>query len=182
MTARTRTANAATRLAAGIAITTASMTAAGAQGLPGGASSLTETHGDWTVTCQNVSEGDGIRSACTMSQQQRNQQNQRAIAVELVPSEDGVRGALVLPFGVAVTETVTLAVDEESLGNPRSFSTCLPVGCVVPVTITTESVDRMKVGTTLAVTARPIEGETFTLRVSLDGFTSALDRSTELTQ
>ena len=182
MTAPSTLANATRRIAIGIAITLATVTAVGALGLPGGASSLTETHGDWTVTCRNVSEGESARPACTMSQQQRNEQNQRAIVVELVPTDDGVRGVLVLPFGVAVTEAVAFAVDEESLGDPRSFSTCLPVGCVVPVTIATEGVDRMKAGTMFDVTARPIDGERFTLQVSLSGFTNALNRSIELTR
>ncbi|MEP6565298.1 MAG: Invasion associated locus B family protein, partial [Mesorhizobium sp.] len=47
--------------------------------LPGGASALSETHGDWTVNCQIT----GTVKACSLSHQQFNKQtNQRLLAIE----------------------------------------------------------------------------------------------------
>ena len=54
--------------------------AADAPQLPGGASALSETHGDWTVNCQI----SGTNKVCSLSHQQFNKQsNQRLLAIEL---------------------------------------------------------------------------------------------------
>ena len=151
-----------------------------AAGLPGGASSLSETHGDWAVICRAIGEGDQAKPGCSLSQQQTNNQKQLAIAIELAPADDGVRGALVLPFGVAVTKTVQTDVDKTPLGAPRGFSTCLPAGCIVPLVVSDEEVNQMKAGSTLNVTATTVDNAAFTLSVSLNGFTSALERTREL--
>ena len=127
-----------------------------AAGLPGGASSLSETHGDWTVSCSMTGEGEQARPGCSLSQQQTNRQKQLAIAIELAPVDDGVSGALVLPFGVAVTKTVQTDVDKTPLGELRDFSTCLPAGCIVPMMVSAEEVDQMKAGSTLNVTATTV--------------------------
>ena len=173
-----------TRTVAGLAGAVMALCAAGttatAAGLPGGASSLSETHGDWTVTCRMAGEGDQAKPACSLSQQQTNRQKQLAIAIELAPADDGARGALVLPFGVAVTKTVQTDVDKTPLGAPRTFSTCLPAGCIVPLAVSAQEVDQMKAGSTLNVTATTADNAAFTLSVSLNGFTSALERTREL--
>ena len=176
-TGRTRTVAA---LAGAFMAICAAGTNAVAAGLPGGASSLSETHGDWTVTCRMTGKSEPVKPGCSLSQQQTNRQKQRAIAIELAPVDGGVHGALVLPFGVAVTKTVQTDVDKTPLGEPRAFSTCLPAGCIVPLTISPEGVDQMKAGSKLNVAATSVDGAEFTLPISLDGFTSALERTREL--
>ena len=105
--------------------------AALAQGLPGGASTLNETHGDWTVVC-SAAEGP---PRCVMSQTQvGGESRQRVLTVELRATEgDAVGGVLVLPFGLNLDDGVSLAIDDAASFGSLRFSTCLPVGCLVPL-------------------------------------------------
>lgn len=68
--------------------------------LPGGASTLTETHGDWVVGCQIVSADNGQLRQCSISQRQMTQQGQQILSVGLgLHEEGGMAGTVVLPFG-----------------------------------------------------------------------------------
>src|SRR5690606_21603663 len=82
-----------------------------AGGLPGGASSIQETFGAWTVSCRIVE----ARKACTFSQARGNQQTgQRSLAIELKPPAEGkTEGVLVLPFGLSLAAGIKLALDEK---------------------------------------------------------------------
>lgn len=155
---------------------------AAAQGLPGGASSLNETHGDWTVAC-TVPEG-AVR--CAVSQVQVNGENrQRVLSVELAATEGGnaASGALVLPFGLALEQGVVLSIDEGEALPPLRFSTCLPVGCLVPLAFDRDTVAAMRAGTALkAKAAANTNGQELSFSISLAGFTSALARAAELTK
>lgn len=152
-----------------------------AQGLPGGATSLNETHGDWTVAC-TTPEGN-VR--CAVSQVQINNQNrQRVLSVELAAAESGnaANGTLVMPFGLALDQGVVLSIDEGELMPPLRFSTCLPAGCVVPLTFSADAVAAMRAGTALkAKAAANGSGQDVNFSISLSGFTSALTRAAELT-
>ena len=66
----------------------------GGQGLPGGASSLQETHGDWRVAC---AQQNG-KKVCAFSQQQTDKDTrQLVLAVELnAPAADRAEGTLIL--------------------------------------------------------------------------------------
>lgn len=152
-----------------------------AQGLPGGATSLNETHGDWTVACTTP---EGI-VRCAVSQVQINNQNrQRVLSVELTATEGGnaANGTLVMPFGLALDQGVVLSIDEGEFLPPLRFSTCLPAGCVVPLTFNADAVTAMRAGTALkAKAAANGSGQEVNFSISLSGFTSALTRAAELT-
>lgn len=147
--------------------------------LPGGASSLTESHGDWQVLCK--APEDAVR--CSLSQTQaRGEDRRRLLAVELT-SDDGrqVSGTLVLPFGLKLDAGVELAVDEDGARDALRFSTCLPDGCLVPLLFDKSTVAALRAGETLIVTAVANSGEQeVVFSISLAGFSSALDRVTEL--
>ncbi len=153
--------------------------AAAAVQLEGGASALTEVHGDWTVTCQVINN----KKACSFAQQQVDSTTkQRLLALEL-SSQDGqtATGALALPFGLLLASGVTLSIDDAKLGESYPFRTCLPVGCLVALTFAKPAIESLKAGTVLKVsgttsdTNQPIE---FTL--SLKGFSGALGRTSTL--
>ncbi|MGE0627701.1 MAG: invasion associated locus B family protein [Hyphomicrobiaceae bacterium] len=152
---------------------------AGAETLPGGASSLQETYGSWTVSCR-IADG---RKLCSHSQVRGNQQTgQRNFAIELKPPRDGkTDGVLVLPFGLALGAGVKLTLDDKALGQTIPFSTCVPSGCLVPVSFPAAAIAAIKKAKALSATATPAgssEPAVFTL--SLDGFTAAHARITEL--
>ncbi|WP_244467883.1 invasion associated locus B family protein [Nitratireductor soli] len=151
-----------------------------AQGLPGGATSLNETHGDWTVGCRTA-EG-AVR--CAMTQTQVSGENrQRILAVELAAAEGGnaASGVLVLPFGLRLDSGVRLAIDETSPREPLRFSTCLPAGCIAPLVFDAATVTALKAGTAVSVTVTANDsGQELAFSISLSGFSSALNRIAEL--
>jgi len=152
-----------------------------AQGaLPGGASSLQETYGDWTVSCV---QGEGPQ--CRLVQQQNQQNGQRVLAIELISANDGksATGTLVLPFGLELDAGVTLQVDDKPAEAPRRFSTCLPAGCIVPLTFEGGSLAALRAGGTLKTTAKAVNSDqVITLPISLQGFSGAFDRVAALTR
>lgn len=147
-------------------------------GLPGGASTLNETHGDWFVTCAVQTQADGSKiKLCAFSQQQvAGQSRQRALAIELRPEGDSVKGALVLPFGLALQKGVTYQLDEGAVGAVQTFRTCLPAGCLIDIAFDARTVESLKVGDVLKVKATADGGQEMTFSVSLTGFSSAYDR------
>ena len=168
-------------IAAGLSTPLMAQEAATPSLLPGGASSLTETHGDWTISCQVVAPDEASERVCVMGQRQTNAQGQQVLAIELLPSPDGLEGALVLPFGLAVIQPVTLTIDE---GEPitASFSTCIPAGCVVPIEAGSDTLAAMRAGSVMTVAAFTAEGQTLELPVSLTGLAAATNRIEALVQ
>lgn len=147
--------------------------------LPNGAASVSEVYGDWTVNCAIADKS----KRCGFSQEQGNSQTgQRLFAIDLQPSADGqTNGVLLLPFGLKLDDGVKLKLDEQNLGQGARFSTCLPTGCLVPISFPTVATDAMKKGEKLIITAmRNGGGEAPTFTVSLNGFTTAMSRVAEL--
>lgn len=147
--------------------------------LPGGASSIQETYGAWSVSCR-LAEG---RKVCSFSQVRGNQQTgQRSFAIELrAPSDGKTDGVLVLPFGLALAAGVKLTLDEKPLGQPVPFTTCVPDGCIAPVSFPTVATDAMKKAKEMAIIVTPSNNpEPITFSVALDGFAAAQARIGEL--
>lgn len=164
----------------GLALLIGGASAGAAQGLPGGASSLNETHGDWTVVCTTAQET--VR--CAIAQNQVGGENrQRVLAVELLAAEGGTsaNGMLVLPFGLKLDDGVRLALDEAEPFQTLRFSTCMPTGCLVPLVFDADAVSALRAASVLALKANANDtGQEVALSVSLNGFTSALARAAEL--
>ena len=149
--------------------------AQGAAALPNGANALNETFSDWQVVCRTEEKG----KACAMVQQQRKQDtNQLVLAMELTGFADaGVAGTFVLPFGFRLADGVTLGVDEDNKLAPLAFSTCLPVGCIVPFRFGAVEVAALKKGKAINLSANANDsGNAVALSVSLNGFSSAVER------
>jgi invasion protein IalB len=152
-------------------------------GLPGGASNLNESHGDWAVTCAVVKQNGAPGKVCVLSQQQTTgQSGQRVLAVELRPQESTVDGTLVLPFGIALDKGVALQIDDGPALSPLRFRTCLPGGCVVDLRFDAKILPLLRKGTSLKIKAIADGGKETQLAVSLKGFPSALDRTIALSQ
>jgi invasion protein IalB len=147
--------------------------------LPNGASAINESYGDWTVDCRIV-EG---QKQCVLSQAQGNSQTgQRIYAIELRTPRDGkTEGTILMPFGVKLDSGAILKLDDKDLGQGLRFSTCVPQGCLLPVSFPTVATDAMRKGTKLVVaTLNMSSGEAITFNISLNGFNAALDRIAQL--
>ena len=150
------------------------------QTLPGGASQVQETHGDWRVTC---AQQNGQR-VCTLSQQLTDQSSRQLVmGIELkTTATDTAEGTLVMPFGLSVDKPVTLQVDEGGPAMTRSFRTCVPVGCLVALTLEPGTVSALRKGSALNVKAIADGGKEAAFKLSLTGFSSALDRTAALSK
>jgi invasion protein IalB len=148
--------------------------------LPGGATSLRETHGDWVVACTSISQQTKI---CGVSQQQADTRSgQRVVAVEVaVPAGDATKVTLALPFGVLLEKGVVVQVDDGPASSPFAFKTCLPVGCIVEITLNKQNIETWRKGTALKFkTIAADSGNEVPFTLSLKGFPAAVDRATAL--
>jgi invasion protein IalB len=151
-----------------------------APALPGGASSVQETYQDWRVTC---AQREGANPTCAMSQTQANQKGQRVLAIELTTADSGktIHGNLVLPFGLLLDAGAALQVDAGKRGAANRFSTCLPSGCIVPLTFEAATMTALRAGQKLIVHAHALDGQRdMNFPISLKGFAPALDRTIQL--
>ncbi|MFT4116030.1 invasion associated locus B family protein [Bradyrhizobium sp.] len=149
--------------------------------LPGGSSSLQETFDGWTLQCTATEKG----RLCNIQQQQRHRETkQLVLAAELEAVPNGAaNGSLVLPFGLRLSSGVTLQIDDQPSPQPLAFSTCLPVGCVVPLSLDKAAVGRLRGGATLKVGAIASEdGKPIAMSIQLKGLAPALDRLATLVQ
>ncbi len=147
--------------------------------LPNGASSINETYGDWTVDCRIADR----QKTCLLSQAQgNNQTGQRIYAIELRPPADGkTDGTILMPFGLNLDSGAILKLDDKDLGKGLRFSTCVPQGCLLPVSFPMVATDAMRKGSKLVVASLNLSsGEAVTFNVSLNGFGAALDRMVQL--
>ena len=120
--------------------------------LPGGASQMQETHGDWRVTCAQHE-----RRLCTVSQQQADKESrQLLLAIELTAvATDRAVGTIVLPFGLAVAQPITLRIGDGP-STTLAFRTCLPAGCVVPVAFDPPMITALRKETVLLLKATAV--------------------------
>jgi invasion protein IalB len=147
--------------------------AGGTSTLPGGASSLNETYNDWRVAC--VQQGSAKR--CVLSQVQTHQNGQRVLAIELnSPTANTVSGTLILPFGLALDSGVAFQIDEKPAMQPIRFRTCMPGGCIVNVSFDAATLVALRAGAALKVKATADGGAAAPFSISLQGFSTALDR------
>jgi invasion protein IalB len=149
--------------------------------LPGGATTLRETHGDWAVSCVSAPQNGAPAKVCTFAQEQANgQSRQRVLAVELRPNGSSVEGTLVLPFGLALEQGARLQIDEGQQLPPLRFRTCVPAGCLINLNFDDKTLDALRKGNSLRIKAAADGGREVTLAVSLRGFAGALDRTKAL--
>lgn len=154
-------------------------TQASGRTLPGGASQLQETHGDWRVVCAPQNS----QILCTLTQQQADKDSrQLLLGIELkTVATDKAEGTLILPFGLAVAKPIRLQVDEGTM-HTAQIRTCLPVGCLVPLSFDSPTVAALKQGALLNVRATADSGQETAFKISLNGFASALDRTAGLSR
>jgi invasion protein IalB len=151
-----------------------------ASSLPGGASQIQETYRDWQVAC--VQQAQGKRCAATQVQLDP-QSHQRVLDIEINESgPDKIAGVLLLPFGLALDRGATLQIDDGAPGQPLRFRTCIPAGCLIPLTFDAAYGAALRKATALKIKAVGDGGQDALFSVSLKGFGDALNRIGTLTQ
>lgn len=145
--------------------------------LPGGAASLREAHGDWTVACALQPADGAKRKVCALAQQQvAANTRQRALAIELKPDAGGAKGTLVLPFGLVLDKGASFVLDDGEAGGVQRFRTCLPMGCLIDIAFDAGTIKALRSGKTLKVRAVADGGQEMSFSISLTGFPGAYDR------
>jgi invasion protein IalB len=149
--------------------------------LPGGANSLRETHGDWLVGCTIQQQNGRNTKQCALSQEQADQSSrQRVLAIELKPEGAGAQGLMILPFGLALEQGASLQIDEGPASPTHKFRTCLPAGCLVPISFDARALAALRKGNQLKVKTVADGGKETPFTISLKGFPGAFDRTAAL--
>ena len=146
---------------------------------PTGASTVSESYGDWTVTCTRPNE----KVTCIVAQSQGDSQTgRRKFAVELQAPADGrSEGLVLMPFGLAIEPGVTFKLDEQTLGKGAPYTMCSVDGCFVPISFPTLALDGMRNAKKLLVSGQKASGsDPATIEVPLAGFSQAIDRAVAL--
>lgn len=137
-------------------------------------SQISELYTDWTVSCSTVED----QRQCAMTQTlMESETSQHVLTLELSRTEGGaLDGMLIVPFGMDFSKGVTLSLEGEAIGPPLPFLTCLPAGCLVPVTLNQGQLERLSSGTTLTVTGHSADGvSAIPIGLSLNGFKAAAE-------
>jgi invasion protein IalB len=90
-------------------------------------------------------------------------------------------GTILMPFGLNLDAGAILKLDDKDLGRGVHFSTCVPQGCLLPVSFPIIATDAMKKATMLNTASLNLSsGEAVTFNISLNGFAAALARVSDL--
>jgi len=126
-----------------------------------------QTVGDWQIECTQTEVGPQCILSQTLSQTST---NQRVVTLALQETGDGrMAGNLLMPFGLFLAAGVQLTIGDRALDARLPFSTCLPVGCIVPIGFEASIIADFAAGSTLSLTviiADSGEPATFTLEMS----------------
>lgn len=150
------------------------------QGTPlaGGASSIQETYQDWQVICAQNAAG----KRCVQAQQQNQKDGRLLLRIELAPAPGGpTPTTILLPFGLELAKGIALRVDGKAVGDRLAFRTCRPNGCLVAFDASQGALNALRTGAVLEIVATVADtGQELKLKVSLKGFTPALERAVAL--
>jgi invasion protein IalB len=153
--------------------------------LPGGASSLRESYGDWSVTCGIVEQGEAKTKVktCSITQEVHEaKSNQRLMSAQIVPAAGNTAAVtLVLPVGVSLADGAALKVDQNPDVRKLPFKTCLPAGCIALGTLDAKALAAMRPGQAWQINIRASgDNKNMSLAFSLKGFANAYDRAQAL--
>jgi invasion protein IalB len=167
--------------ARGVAIT--ALLGLAANALPGSASAAEvlptqEIHGDWQVTC---GERAGVNRCAMLQQQSSAQGKQRVLAVELARRGDSAEGMLMLPFGLLLDHGAQLQIDDGEQRAEARFRTCVPAGCLLPISLPAATLAALRAAKLLKVHVKTADGgNDAVFSISMRGFAESYDRLTSL--
>lgn len=148
-------------------------------GLANGASAINEVYEDWTVDCRVANE----RKVCRLSQAQGNGQTRQTVfAIDLdVPRDNNLGGTVLMPLGVKLDAGAIVRLDDKPFGQGLRYSACAAQGCIAPLTVPAASVDALRKAQNLSIASLNLSNnEPVVFRISMKGFSAALDRLVQL--
>ncbi|MGI9365997.1 MAG: invasion associated locus B family protein [Rhizobiaceae bacterium] len=143
-------------------------------------SSLREAYGDWSVSCRQVKSEDGAQNnSCQLTQELRNKKTGQLVLAFAVPGSkrpDGVNAVVVAPFGLKLSEGLSVEVAGVSPVHVP-FNTCLPSGCVANLRLNDDFNRAMRLGENATVVMTALDqNQEIRVNISLNGFTAATQR------
>lgn len=127
-----------------------------------------ERFGDWSRLCEQVSAGGKV---CGLAQNiQLKDSGQSVLKVIVRRHAEGSSILLNLPLGFSLPPGVRVQIDE-SEAKIHPVQTCTQGGCLVGWPVDDAYIELMKQGKAMSVTLVTLEGEPFSIPVSLNGFT-----------
>ena len=146
---------------------------------PNGAASVSESYGDWTMTCTR----EGGRPSCAVLQTQGDRRTgKRQFSIELRTPRDGrAEGMILMPFGLQIEPGVTFKIDDRVLGKGAPYTSCVSDGCLVSISLPTVATDTMQIAQNMSVSGvKPDAKEPAAIQVPLTGFAAAFARAIAL--
>lgn len=135
-------------------------------------------NGQWSLSCA----GKNDQQECSVTNELRLiKDNQRILLLEI--RSDDMRSAnaiLTLPFGLSVSEGITVQVDKNPASLRVPFSTCLPQGCIVLWKADELALTAMRQGKLLRFKADVNGHGSVIFEVSLQGFSESFLQMVEL--
>lgn len=129
-----------------------------------------EKIGDWQLVCV-AAEKD---KRCSLLQALNDAKSgQRLLALELAVKGDHLEGAAVLPFGIALARGLTVRVKEGEPGTTVGFQTCLPAGCLAPISLDAATVKQLDQTRALLLSVGLPTGETANFTLPVTGIVKA---------
>ncbi len=144
-----------------------------------GATAINETYGDWTTACRVVESA----TRCVISQAQGHRQSgEQVFAIQLQAPRNGIaEGTIIMPFGLELDAGAVLKLDGKDLGQGLKFSTCVPQGCLLPVSLPSAAIEAAGKASVFTVSSLELKrGTPVTFTVSTNGFKAALERAARL--
>ena len=131
---------------------------------------------DWSVRCGPLTTGDGKQVKRCVMNQLTGRDNTPMALVEFThdPDKDRTIAQFTTPLGSVLPTGLRLKVDEGEEGR-LPFQFCLAVGCRVVFPTQPEFIASMKKGNVLHMSFDLINHQTANAKISLQGFTSALE-------
>lgn len=145
----------------------------------GGASAITEVHGNWTVLC-GFEEADKV---CVVTQNLADSQSgQRMLTLELeLAGDGGAEGVAMIPFGLRLPDGIGMQADAVNVGDRLPIVACYDNGCLATFTLDDAGIELLRRGNTLRLAGTVQDsGENVVLSMPLAGITSAMARGRQL--
>ncbi|QHI95018.1 hypothetical protein GT348_00645 [Aristophania vespae] len=147
--------------------------------LPNGASSINESYQNWHLICQNTKSG----VKCNILQEiLEGQTHQLFFRIEFKPAESQTHGVMIAPFGLNLTDGITIATEGESVGDVYPFNTCLPVGCLAPLDLDEGQFSSFLKSKKVKVSFTTLKGKLLKFQLPISGLDEALNRARVLTK